>query len=96
MVALMGAWLESPAFVRGTGGVRRSSAFAKYGPILPKLQRRRTFAFACSTAWANSPAECIRLRHGRVSAPAHVSVSGIGARLRSHNRTLPTRATVCC
>ena len=29
MVDLTGAWLESPAFVRGTGGGRRSSAFAK-------------------------------------------------------------------
>ena len=39
--------------------------------------RRRapvTFASARSSAWANSPAERIRLKHGPVSAPAHVSV----------------------
>ena len=88
MVDLRGAWLESPAFfvgpAAGTGSARLADS------------RRRTFASACSSAWANSPAESIRLKHGRVSAPAHVSVSGIGARQRSHDRTLPTRATVCC
>ena len=51
-----------------------------------------TFASACSRAWANSPADSTRLEHGRVSAAAHVLASGIGARQRSHDRTLPTRA----
>jgi hypothetical protein len=77
---------------RSEGRVARVATKRPPGPRRAPV----TFASARSGAWANSRVESIRLRQGRVSAPAHVSVCGIGARQRSHDRTLPTRATVCC
>ena len=84
----------SPAKPRGG---RSDWGVARVARIRPWDRRRApvTFASACSSAWANSPAESIRLRHGRVWAAAHVSVPRIGARQRSHDRRRPTRATVC-